>query len=115
MEQRTERGTRSPNKVSVKILYQQKNDSWNNGNGEKFAGLYTDDSDYVGFDGTYLNRPKEIASFHHMLFDRFLKASRLVGMIKVFALKTFKFVFYPFNSTFVSISFCLMYLWLGSD
>ena len=67
---------------AIRALYQQKIDGWNAGNGSEFAAPYTDDSDYIGFDGTYLKGRQEIASLHQMLFDKFVKGSRLVGKIR---------------------------------
>ena len=69
-------------KVKIQTLYQQKINGWNSGNGDKFAEPYTDDSDYIGFDGTHLKGRKEISLFHQMLFDKFLRGSRLIGKIK---------------------------------
>jgi uncharacterized protein (TIGR02246 family) len=50
--------------------------------GMHFAAPYTDVCDYIGFDGTYLKGREEIASLHQMLFDKFVKGSRLVGKIR---------------------------------
>ena len=68
--------------AAIRALYQQKIDGWNSGNGNAFAAPYTDVSDYIGFDGTYLKGREEIASLHQMLFDKFVKGSRLVGKIR---------------------------------
>jgi uncharacterized protein (TIGR02246 family) len=72
----------SSDKVAIRALYQQKIDGWNSGNGKAFAAPYTDVSDYIGFDGTYLKGREEIASLHQMLFDKFVKGSRLVCKIR---------------------------------
>jgi uncharacterized protein (TIGR02246 family) len=68
--------------AAIRALYQQKIDGWNAGNGKAFAAPYIDESDYIGFDGTYLKGRQEIASLHQMLFDKFVKGSRLVGKIR---------------------------------
>lgn len=68
--------------VEIQNLYQTKLRGWNLGNDEIFSGVYTDDADFIGFDGTYLKGKQKIASFHQMLFDRFLKGSKIVGKIK---------------------------------
>jgi len=67
---------------AIRARYQQKIDGWKAGNGCEFAAPYTDDSDYIGFDGTYLTGRQEIASLHQMLFDKIVKGSRLVGKIR---------------------------------
>jgi uncharacterized protein (TIGR02246 family) len=68
--------------AAIRTLYQQTIDGWNAGNGDAFAAPYTDVCDYIGFDGTYLKGREEIASLHQMLFDKFVKGSRLVGKIR---------------------------------
>lgn len=60
----------SYDEAAIRTLYQQKIDGWNAGNGNLFAAPYTEDSEYIGFDGTYLKGRQEIASFHQMLFDK---------------------------------------------
>jgi len=72
----------SYDEAAIRAIYQQKIDGWNSGNGKAFAAPYTEDSDYIGFDGTYLKGREEIASLHQMLFDKFVKGSRLVGKIR---------------------------------
>ena len=72
----------SYDEAAIRALYQQKIYGWNSGNGNAFAAPYTEDSDYIGFDGTYLKGRQEIASLHQMLFDKFLNGSRLVGKIR---------------------------------
>jgi len=67
----------SDDEAAIRALYQQKMDNWNAGNGKAFAEPYTENSDYIGFDGTYLKGSQEISSFHQMLFVKFLKGSRL--------------------------------------
>ena len=42
----------------------------------------SEDADFVGFDGTYLEGKKQIISFHAMLFDKFVRGIRLVGKVK---------------------------------
>jgi uncharacterized protein (TIGR02246 family) len=58
--------------ATIRGLYQQTIDGWDVGNGDAFAAPYADDSDFIGFDGTYMKGRQEIASFHQMLFDKFL-------------------------------------------
>src|SRR5919108_5820281 len=75
-------GSKPDDEAAIRKLYQQMIDGWNAGNGDAFAAPYTDDSDYIGFDGTYMKGRQEIASFHQMLFDKFLGGSRLIGKIR---------------------------------
>ena len=71
--------SRDTDKATIRSLYEQMIDGWNKGSGQIFAAPYTDDSDFIGFDGTYLKGRQEI---HQMIFDKFLKGSRLVGKIR---------------------------------
>src|SRR5215208_7838129 len=68
--------------AAVRALYQQLMDGWNQGSGDAFAAVFTEDGDLVGFDGTHLKGRQEIAPFHQQLFDKWLKGSRLVGHVK---------------------------------
>jgi uncharacterized protein (TIGR02246 family) len=68
--------------AAIRTLYQQMIDGWNKGSGQAFAAPYTDNSDFIGFDGTYMKGRQQIASFHQMLFDKFLRGSRLIGKIR---------------------------------
>jgi uncharacterized protein (TIGR02246 family) len=72
----------SADEAAVRALYQQLMDGWNQGSGEAFAAVFTEDGDLVGFDGTHLKGRQEIAPFHQQLFDKWLKGSRLVGRVK---------------------------------
>jgi uncharacterized protein (TIGR02246 family) len=73
---------KSDDEAAIRKLYQQMIDGWNEGRGDAFAAPYTDDSDFIGFDGTYMKGRQEIASFHQMLFNKFLRGSRLIGKIR---------------------------------
>jgi hypothetical protein len=42
------------NEAAIRELYQQMIDGWNAGNGDAFAAPYTDDIDFIRFDGTYM-------------------------------------------------------------
>jgi len=72
----------SADEAAVRALYQQLMDGWNQGSGEAFAAVFTEDGDLVGFDGTHFKGRQEIAPFHQQLFDKWLKGSRLVGQVK---------------------------------
>jgi uncharacterized protein (TIGR02246 family) len=74
--------SKSHDEAIIRTLYQQTIDGWNQGSGDAFAAPYSEDSDFVGFDGTYLKGRQQIASFHQMLLDKFLKGSRLIGKIR---------------------------------
>ncbi|HEX5503223.1 MAG TPA: SgcJ/EcaC family oxidoreductase [Thermomicrobiales bacterium] len=63
--------------AAVRVLVQRMNDAW--GDADAFAAVFTEDADYVVFDGTHLRGRRAIAEAHRPLFERFLKGSRLVA------------------------------------
>lgn len=54
-------------------------DAWNRGSGSGFAAAFTDDADFVAFEGTHLQGRDRIAAFHQQAFDTAVKGSRLVA------------------------------------
>ena len=68
---------------AVRGLYQQMMDGWNQGSGEAFAAPFTEEVDFIPFDGTHHDRREQIASAHQELFDKWLKGTRLTGEVSV--------------------------------
>ena len=68
--------------TAICALYRQMMEGWNAASGYAFACPFEENSDLVGFDGTYIKGRQEIAFFHQHLFDMFLKRSRLVGKVR---------------------------------
>ena len=66
----------------IRALYVQLVDGWNAGDGAAFAAAFADDADLVGFDGTHHRGRDEIARSHQVLFDKWLKGTRLVGSVE---------------------------------
>jgi uncharacterized protein (TIGR02246 family) len=50
--------------IIIQKLYKKKLEGWISGDDEKFAEPYTDDTNYIRFDGTNLKGRQEIAAFH---------------------------------------------------
>jgi uncharacterized protein (TIGR02246 family) len=71
----------STEETAVRDVYRQFMEAWNRGSGAALAEVFTQDGDLVGFDGTQLTGPQEIASFHQRLVDKWLRGSRLVGQV----------------------------------
>lgn len=69
--------------TKVRTLFRQFLDGWNAGDGKAFAAPFTQQIDFIGFDGTSFTDRDELADFHQTLFDKWLKGSRLVGDVKV--------------------------------
>jgi len=69
--------------VAVRGLYQQMMEGWNQGSGEAFAAPFTEEVDFIPFDGTHQTGREQIASAHQELFDKWLKGTRLTGEVSV--------------------------------
>jgi uncharacterized protein (TIGR02246 family) len=67
--------------VAIRHLFQSLLDAWGAGDACAYAGLFTDDADYVAFDGVNQKGREAIFVGHQPLFERFLKGSRLIGEI----------------------------------
>jgi uncharacterized protein (TIGR02246 family) len=66
---------------AVRDLYRELMEAWNDGSGEAFAAVFTEEGDLIGFDGVRFKGRREIAPFHQRLFETFLKGTRLVGQV----------------------------------
>ena len=66
---------------AVRDLFRQLLDAWGRGDGEAYGALFTDDADYVAFDGSNRRGTQAIATEHQQLFDTWLKGTRLVGQV----------------------------------
>jgi len=73
--------SQSNDEAAIRALYEQLMDGWNKGSGEAFAAPFAEVCDLVAFDGTHFTSRREIATFQQMLFDKWLKGSRLVGEV----------------------------------
>ena len=68
--------------TAIRALYAQLRDGWSKGSARSFAGPFTEDADFIAFDGTYCKSRREIASAHQPLFETWLKGLRLVGEVQ---------------------------------
>lgn len=65
----------------IRTLFQQLFAAWGAGDANAYGALFSDDANYIAFDGVnQQGRPAIIAS-HQPLFDKWLKGSRLIGQI----------------------------------
>jgi uncharacterized protein (TIGR02246 family) len=51
---------------------------WNEASGDAFAAPFSEDADFVGFDGSVTRGRKRIVEAHQELFDTWLKGTRLI-------------------------------------
>jgi uncharacterized protein (TIGR02246 family) len=57
-------------------------DAWNRGSAAEFAAPFSDDADFVAFEGTHLVGREQIRAYHERLFGNDLQATHLDGTVK---------------------------------
>jgi uncharacterized protein (TIGR02246 family) len=67
--------------AQIRALFENLLGDWGRGDGEAYGSRFTEDADYVAFDGTRTMGRREISASHQRLFDKFLKGTRLTGRI----------------------------------
>lgn len=67
----------SVDRKQIAELLEGLSSAWNRGNGEDYARFFTQDCDYVAFDGTHIKGRRDNAVHHQLLFDTVLRNSRL--------------------------------------
>ncbi|MDQ2671778.1 MAG: SgcJ/EcaC family oxidoreductase [Actinomycetota bacterium] len=67
--------------AKIRALFEDLLEDWGRGDGEAYGSRFTEDADYVAFDGTRTAGRQEISASHQRLFDKFLKGTRLTGRI----------------------------------
>ena len=72
---------RQTDQAKIHALFEDLLGDWGRGDGEAYGSRFTEDADYVAFDGTRTRGRREIAASHQQLFDRFLKGTRLTGRV----------------------------------
>lgn len=63
--------------VEIRALLQRLNQAW--GDADAFAAVFTEDAEYVTFDGSMVKGREAIAESHRPLFEGFMRGSRLEG------------------------------------
>lgn len=67
---------------AIRDLFRQLLDDWGKGDGDAYGSRFTEDADYVAFDGSHTRGRSDIATSHQQLFDKYLKGTRLTGRIE---------------------------------
>jgi len=62
---------------AIRAIRRKLIDAWNAGDGTGFAAAFTDDVDFVVWEGSHLNGRQELAAFTQEIFDTVVKGSRL--------------------------------------
>lgn len=64
---------------AIQALMQGLFEAWAAGDADAYADLFTEDADYIAFDGVNQKGRAAIAEGHRPLFERWLRGSRLIG------------------------------------
>ncbi len=67
---------------AIHQLFEKLLEDWARGDGETYGSRFTEDADYVAFDGSHTRGREEISASHQRLFDKFMKGTRLTGRIE---------------------------------
>jgi uncharacterized protein (TIGR02246 family) len=67
--------------AKIRALFEDLLEDWGRGDGEAYGSRFTEDADYVAFDGTRTVGRRQISESHQRLFDKFLEGTRLTGRI----------------------------------
>jgi uncharacterized protein (TIGR02246 family) len=67
---------------AIRELFTRLLDDWGRGDGKAYGSRFTEDADYVAFDGSRTKGRSAIAASHQQLFDKYLKGTRLTGRIE---------------------------------
>jgi uncharacterized protein (TIGR02246 family) len=74
-------GSTAGDEAAIRDLLQQLLDAWGRGDGRTYGSLFTEEAEYVAFDGSMTRGARAITEIHQQLFDTWLKGTRLVGQI----------------------------------
>ncbi len=82
MTQQPTPGTTDKDEQEIRELMARLSGSWARGDAQAYGAEFTDDCDYVAFDGTRFRGPTEPHTHLARLFDTVLKGSRLEGEVE---------------------------------
>ena len=74
-------GRRAGDEGAVRELFRRLLEAWAAGDAERYGALFTEDADYVAFDGVNQKGRAAIVSGHRPLFEKWLHGSRLTGEV----------------------------------
>jgi uncharacterized protein (TIGR02246 family) len=64
---------------AVHALVRAQYEAWARGDADAFGATFTDDADYIAFDGTHFKGRQQIAECHRELFGGLLRGTKLVA------------------------------------
>jgi uncharacterized protein (TIGR02246 family) len=65
--------------TTVRELHARMIDAWNHGSAADFSRAFSEQADFIAFEGTHLKGRSAVEKFHQRLFDTELKNTRLEG------------------------------------
>lgn len=68
--------------TAVRELFAEVLAAWARGDGRAYGDLFTEEAEYIGFDGSRTSGRAAIAESHQRLFDTWLRGTRLTGRIE---------------------------------
>jgi uncharacterized protein (TIGR02246 family) len=74
--------SKTADEQEIRATHQRMIDAWNAGDGAAFAARFSNDADFVAWEGTHLKGRHEIALFTQRILDTVVKASRMEGEVK---------------------------------
>lgn len=77
-----DQGVRPADDQELKVLFQRVCQAWTDGDAAAYGACFTDDCDYVSFDGTRAHGRKQVIESHDKLFRGVLVGSALVGEVE---------------------------------
>ena len=63
----------------IRNLFQDMSIAWNKGDGKAFGECFTENCDYITYNGQLLRGREAVSEVHQQLFDSFLKGSKMGG------------------------------------
>lgn len=66
---------------TIRELFGKLLEDWARGDGHAYGSRFTEDADYVAFDGSHTRGRRGISTSHQRLFDKWLEGTRLTGHI----------------------------------
>jgi uncharacterized protein (TIGR02246 family) len=57
-------------------------DAWNASDAAAFIAPFSENADFVAFEGTHLKGREQMLAFHQRIFDTVIKGSRMAGEVK---------------------------------
>lgn len=77
-----DQGVRPTDDQELKVLFQRMCQAWTDGDAAAYGACFTDDCDYVSFDGTRARGREQVIESHDKLFRGVLFGSALVGEVE---------------------------------